>query len=54
MIGKREKDKSSGFGLSIMQERVQLLSGSFSIESQLGEGTKVSIEIPYRAVEEGV
>lgn len=54
LIGKREKDKSSGFGLSIMQERVQLLSGSFSIESQLGEGTKVSIEIPYRAVEEGV
>lgn len=50
-IGKGEKSTSSGFGLSIMQERVQLLSGSFSIESQLGKGTKVSIGIPYGAVE---
>lgn len=46
-IGKGEKNTSSGFGLSIMQERVQLLYGSFSIDSELGKGTKVTIEIPY-------
>lgn len=51
-IGRGEKSTSSGFGISIMQERVQLLSGSFSIDSQLGKGTKVSISIPYGVAEE--
>ena len=50
-IGRGEKSTSSGFGLSIMQERVQLLSGTFSIDSQPGKGTKVCIRIPYGSIE---
>lgn len=51
-IGNSEDKKSSGFGLSIMKERAQLLSGTFSIESSPGNGTKVSISIPYSVLEE--
>ncbi len=50
-IGKGEK-KHSGFGLSIMQERAQLLRGTFSLESESGKGTKVSISIPYSVINE--
>lgn len=50
-IGTGDK-KSSGFGLSIMQERAQLLSGTFSIESVKGEGTSVKVAIPYDVIKE--
>jgi len=40
------KDDNSGFGLSFMKERIYLLSGKLSIDTQAGEGTKVIIEIP--------
>ena len=52
LIGKGEEKVSSGFGLSIMQERAQLLQGTFAIDSQPGKGTKVSISIPYSVIEE--
>lgn len=52
MIGKGEEKVSSGFGLSIMQERAQLLQGTFAIDSEPGKGTKVSISIPYSVIEE--
>lgn len=45
-IGKGEK-KNSGFGLSIMRERAQLLGGTLYIRTGVGEGTTVSIEVPY-------
>lgn len=34
------------YGLHIIRERVNLLSGSFNIESKIGEGTKIDITIP--------
>lgn len=40
------RDDGSGFGISIMKERVYLLSGKINIESIIGEGTKISVEIP--------
>lgn len=47
------KDKnSSGFGLSIMQERAQLLCGEFSIQSEIGKGTSVLVSVPYTVLKE--
>lgn len=43
---KRECE-NSGFGLSIMRERVQLLSGNLKIESSKSKGTKIQVIIPY-------
>lgn len=34
------------FGLSLMKERVELLSGKIQISSKVGKGTKIHIEIP--------
>ena len=35
-----------GIGLTSMEERVRLVSGSFSVQSRPGEGTRVDISIP--------
>lgn len=43
--GKTSNSKN-GIGLSICDEIIKLHKGSFSIESKLGEGTKVEISIP--------
>ncbi|WP_330425400.1 hybrid sensor histidine kinase/response regulator transcription factor [Roseburia sp. OM04-10AA] len=40
------KTKNSGFGLSIMKERVHLLSGEIQIKSEEGKGTTISIRVP--------
>lgn len=37
---------NSGFGLSIMKERIDLLSGSLNISSRPGRGCTVSVKIP--------
>lgn len=42
------RENSSGFGLSMMKERVYLLSGIFDIESEIGEGCKIHIVIPVQ------
>lgn len=36
------------FGLKIVQERIQFLDGDFLIDSKLGKGTTIKIEIPKR------
>ncbi len=40
------KSKSGGLGLVGLQERTQLLNGKFSIESKIGKGTSIHVEIP--------
>ncbi|SFB23589.1 two-component system, NarL family, sensor histidine kinase DegS [Acetitomaculum ruminis DSM 5522] len=42
------------FGLSMMQERVNLLSGNISIKSDLKKGTKIKIKIPIGEQEEKI
>jgi two-component system, NarL family, sensor histidine kinase DegS len=37
------------FGLIGMQERVELLQGKMDIESTVGQGTKISIDVPIKA-----
>ena len=44
---KAESERSrKGFGLYAIQERLRLLGGTFTIDSVLGEGTKICISIP--------
>ncbi len=38
----------SGFGLVGLKERTQLLNGEFSIDSKIGEGTKIKVKIPFQ------
>ncbi len=44
--GKRQDRSEGGFGLEGMRERVELLKGSMSINSKLGEGTEIFLSIP--------
>jgi signal transduction histidine kinase len=45
-----ENTKSkSGFGLVGLKERTYLLNGEFSIDSKIGEGTRIEVKIPFRA-----
>ena len=37
---------TTGFGLQSMRDRTLALEGDFNIESFLGKGTKIKIEIP--------
>lgn len=43
----------SGFGLHSMKERLELINGSIKIESEIGKGTKIFVEIP-KDIEEGI
>jgi two-component system sensor histidine kinase DegS len=42
----QELDEGQGMGLKVIQERVEMTSGEFTVESQIGEGTKVSFKVP--------
>ena len=41
-----DEDEKTGFGLSMMKERVYLLSGKITINSNIGKGTEVIVEVP--------
>jgi len=44
-----EKDGvNGGFGLISMRERIELINGKFNIDSILGNGTNIIIEIPIQ------
>jgi len=43
-----DETQSSGFGLFSIKERVELLGGQLAVESRLGKGTTVTVEIPIR------
>ncbi|MBV8906788.1 MAG: sensor histidine kinase [Acidobacteriia bacterium] len=38
--------RRSGLGLISMEERARMMEGTFTIESDLGEGTKITVEVP--------
>jgi signal transduction histidine kinase len=40
--------QSSGLGMISMQERARLAGGSATVNSKLGEGTTVSVEVPVQ------
>lgn len=41
------EDKRSGLGLISMEERARLIGATLKIESALGEGTKVTVDVPF-------
>ena len=43
----KEKVNERHFGLTLMKERVELLNGKINIDSVMGEGTKIHMEIPF-------
>ena len=43
-----EASNRSTWGLLGMQERAELLGGTFEIRSSLGAGTRVQVTIPYQ------
>ena len=45
-IDQKNKMDEKHFGLSLMKERVELLKGKIDINSVMGEGTKIHMEIP--------
>jgi len=46
------RNDNSGFGLSMMKERVYLLSGEIDITSKENEGTKIQVRVPINNKEE--
>lgn len=42
-----KREDNSGFGLSMMKERVYLLSGSIKIDSEIGKGTNILVKVPF-------
>jgi two-component system sensor histidine kinase DegS len=46
------RQDNSGFGLSMMRERVYLLSGNINIESKINHGTKIVVNVPIISKEE--
>ncbi|UCD98673.1 MAG: ATP-binding protein [Chloroflexota bacterium] len=39
-------EEEKGMGLKLIKERVEMASGEFNIDSQVGEGTRVSFKVP--------
>ena len=39
--------KNPGLGLVSMQERVNLVHGTFSVESKPGKGTRITATVPF-------
>lgn len=52
-LKQKNDDISSGFGLSSMKERVELLNGEINISSETGKGTRLNIILPF-VQDEGV
>ncbi len=50
-IEQNSRDDNSGFGLSMMKERVYLLSGNITIDSDIHCGTKINVEVPIKKKE---
>ena len=50
-IPKGTRDDNSGFGLSMMKERVFLLSGRICIDSSIGNGCCIKVNVPIKKEE---
>ncbi len=48
----KKENELHGFGLSMMRERAGLLGGTVSIESAIGNGTTIMVEVPLKTEKE--
>jgi signal transduction histidine kinase len=44
----RRKDKKRGFGLFNIRQRIEYMGGEVAIESEIGQGTCVTLLLPVR------
>lgn len=51
-IKNQKRTDNSGFGISMMKERVYLLNGKIEINSQLDKGTEIIVVLPKEGLEE--
>jgi len=47
------KSDGAGLGMSIVKELVELMSGQVYVDSELGRGTRITINLPYEQAEDG-
>jgi signal transduction histidine kinase len=41
-----DKSHGRGFGLTTMKERIRMIGGNFNLQSQAGQGTRITISVP--------
>lgn len=46
------KSEGAGLGMSIVKELVQLMGGQIYVDSKVGKGTRITINLPYAPVED--
>lgn len=49
---REDQQNGHGLGLSIMKERIYLLSGDLELDTQEGRGTKIKLYVPFHTEEE--
>ncbi len=47
-------EESNGVGLKLIRERVEMLGGYMEIESALGQGCKVTFQVPSLDIENAI
>ncbi|MBI5563999.1 MAG: sensor histidine kinase, partial [Chloroflexi bacterium] len=47
LTGSQATERHEHIGLRGMRERAELINGTVSIESRVGSGTRVRVEIPF-------
>lgn len=47
VLGRKASDR--GLGLATMKERARMLGGSLGLSSEIGKGTRITLEIPVRS-----
>jgi two-component system sensor histidine kinase DegS len=45
-IDKEKLEKEGGMGLKVIQDRVEMLGGTFEIDNVAGQGTRISFQVP--------
>ena len=48
-----KKNKGTGFGMAMVKKIVEGHSGEITIDSRVGHGTEVIVELPYRPLSKG-
>ncbi len=50
-VGMLERDEKNGTGLKSLKSRIELINGKYEVDSELGRGTIVNLEIPNQFID---